>query len=122
MTRCTFLHNYYIHCYIHCYIQCYIQCTYYIKYIYTEHTVKTVNTCTCMYLFLNAIFSDMSKRCPWSLEEKTACSHHYKKFIAMGSLPGKKQIVDVQQTVPCLQERKDHGSKSSIILLKKTMQ
>ena len=56
-------------------------------------------------MYMNTIFPDMSKRRPWSSEEKNACSHHYRKWIAIGSLSGKKQIVDIQQTVPCLQQR-----------------
>ena len=47
----------------------------------------------------------MSNRQPWSEKEKDACSRMFVKSLAVGYLPGKKEIIDAQQKEPILQAR-----------------
>ena len=51
------------------------------------------------------LFADMSKRRAWCAEEKEACIHHFGKWLAIGSLPGKQDIDRVRSTVDCLEDR-----------------
>ena len=56
-------------------------------------------------LLIFLLLSDMSKRRAWSSEEKDACMRHFSKCLAIGSLPGKKEITEIQSKVECLDGR-----------------
>ena len=47
----------------------------------------------------------MSRRVTWSVEEKEACAENFQRFLFSGTLPGKKQITDVQSKTPVLEDR-----------------
>ena len=47
----------------------------------------------------------MSRRVTWSVEEKEACVENFQRFLFSGTLPGKKQITDIQSKTPVLEDR-----------------
>ena len=47
----------------------------------------------------------MSKRRPWSKEEKAAVIENFQQCIAVGALPGKSKIEQIQKSVPVLTDR-----------------
>ena len=47
----------------------------------------------------------MSKRRPWSQDEKHAVIENFQQFIAVGSLPEKEKLKEVQKSLPVLNER-----------------
>lgn len=62
----------------------------------------------CLYTYVcdfYILFSDMSRRRPWSDDEKRACKHFFNRWLRSATLPGKKQIEDIQSKTPCLQDR-----------------
>ena len=48
---------------------------------------------------------DMSGRRPWTGEEKSACQENFRQYFALGTLPGKSKILEVQKNVAILRDR-----------------